>query len=139
MQTGIKALMSTGHTLPMHPLWVVAVLMVSYLGNWGHELYRVPVSHGFTPEGLLSLLLPAILIFLAWWRFPRHLAPIAAMWALGLIHLLGACVTVLPLAFLPFAPEQTVLHYLVHAIYAIAQIPLLLLALRLMRRRVIDR
>jgi hypothetical protein len=136
MQTETKAI-SMSHSFPVHPLWVAGALSVSYLGIWVHELYRVPASRGFTPEGLLSLLLPAILFFLAWWRFPRHVAPIAAMWALGLLHLVGAVVTVLPLTFLPFKPEQTVAHYLVHVVYAAAQIPLLLLALRLTRRRVI--
>jgi deazaflavin-dependent oxidoreductase (nitroreductase family) len=134
MQTETKS-MAIGHTFPVHPLWVVGALIGSYMGIWVHEFYRVPASRGFTPEGLLSLLLPAVLIFLAWWRFPRHIAPIAALWTLGFVHLLGACVTVLPLAFLPFVPEQTVAHYLVHAVYALAQMPLLLLALRLARRR----
>jgi hypothetical protein len=135
MQTETKPI-SMGYSFPVHPLWMAEALCVSYLGFWVHEYYRVPASHGFTPEGLLSLLLPAVLIFFAWWRFPWHLAPIAAMWALGLLQLVGAIVTVLPLAFLPFKPEQTLSHYLVHVVYAAAQIPLLLLALRLGRRRV---
>lgn len=126
---------SIGRTFSVHPLWVLGALIVSYMGLWVHEFHRVPASLGLTPEGVFSLLLPALVIFLAWWRFPRHLTPISAMWALGLIHLLGACVTVLPLAVLPFVPEQTVSHYLAHAVYAAAQIPLLLVAFRLTRRR----
>jgi len=58
------------------------------------------------------------------------------MWALGLLHLLGACLTVLLLAFFPFDPEQPASHYLVHAAYAVARLPLLLVALRLARHRV---
>jgi hypothetical protein len=135
MQTETKP-MAIGHTFPVHSLCVVGALIVSYVGIWAHEFHRVPALHGFTPEGLLSLLLPAVLIFLAWWRFPRHIAPIAALWALGFVHLLGACVTVLPLPFLPFVPEQTVAHYLVHAVYTLAQIPLVLVALQLARRRI---
>jgi hypothetical protein len=69
MQTETKPI-SSGHTFRVHPVYVAGSLMVSYLGIWVNELYRVPASHGFTPEGLLSLLLPAVLIFLAWWRFP---------------------------------------------------------------------
>lgn len=116
---------------PVQPFWVVGSLLVAYLGIWAHEFHRVPASWGFTLEGLLSLVLPAAVIFWAWWRFPWYAAPLVALWALGLIHLLGACVTVLPLAFLPFVPEQTVSHYLAHAIYAAGQLPLLLVALRL--------
>ncbi len=135
MQTEIRPMVMS-RTFPLHPKWVAGALIVSYVGIWVHEFHRVPASLGLTPEGLLSLLLPAVVVFLAWWRFPRHAGPIAAMWGLGLLHLLGACVTILPLAFLPFVPEQTITHYLVHAVYAVAQIPLLLVALRLAQRRI---
>lgn len=43
--------------------------------------------------------------------------------ALNLV--VGAVVTVLPLPILPFAPEQSVTHYLVHAVYGLGQVPLL--------------
>lgn len=135
MQTETRQV-SVRHLFSVRPLWVVGALILSFIGLWAHEFHRVPASLGFTIEGLLSLVLPAVIIFLAWWRFPRHVAPIVALWALGLIHLLGACITVLPLAFLPFVPEQTVSHYLVHVIYAAGQLPLLLVALRLGQCRV---
>src|SRR5690242_3770770 len=135
MQTTTRPMM-IGRTFPIHPLWVAGTLIVSDAGFWWHELHRVPASFGFTPECLLTLLAAAI-VFLAWLRFSRHIASIAAVWALGLIHLLAAVLTVLPLAFLPFVPEQTVSHYLVHAVYAVAQFPLLLVALRLARRRLV--
>jgi len=117
-------------------MWVAGALIVSYAGIWAHEFYRVPASFGFTPEGALSLLLPAGIIFLTWWRIPQSVGPTVAMGALGLIHLLGGSMSVLPLPFLPFVPEQTVLHYLVHVVYAVAQLPLLVLVALLARRRV---
>ena len=77
----------------------------------------------------------ALIIFLAWWRFPRSVLPISGMWVLGILHGLGGGVlSVLPLPIWPFAPSQTVSHYVVHGVYVIAQIPLLLLAFTLMRR-----
>ena len=54
--------------------------------------------------------------------------PVAA-WALlgwGVLNLVGAILTVLPLGILPFDPQQTLFHYSFHAIYAIAQVPLIL-------------
>jgi hypothetical protein len=41
----------------------------------------------------------------------------------------GGFLTVLPLGWLPFRPEQTFAHYSVHFVYAECQIPLLGLAL----------
>jgi len=34
-------------------------------------------------------------------------------------------VTVLPLPILPFEPEQSATHYLAHLVYALGQVPLL--------------
>jgi hypothetical protein len=48
-------------------------------------------------------------------------------WAL-LNMMVGGVVTVLPLPVLPFVPEQTVDHYAVHVVYAIGQLPLVLVA-----------
>lgn len=136
MQTETRPI-SIGRAFPVHPMWVAGALIVSFMGFWFHEFHRVPASIGFTPEWLLTLLFAA-LVFLPWWRFPRHVASIASIWALGLIHLLAALLTVLPLAFLPFVPEQTLSHYLVHMVYAVAQAPLFLVALRLARRRLVS-
>lgn len=135
MQTKTKPI-SIGRTFPVHPLWVAGALIVSFMGFWFHELNRVPTLIGFTFEWRLTVLF-AIIVFLPWWRFPRQIASIAAIWALGLIHLLSAVLTVLPLAFLPFIPEQTLSHYLVHAVYALAQAPLFWAALLLAQRRVV--
>ncbi len=78
-------------------------------------------------------LLLALLIFLAWWRFPRSFLSIYGMWVLAILHGLGA-LSVLPFPFLPFVPEQTVSHYVVHGVSFSTQIPLLLLAFKLMSR-----
>jgi hypothetical protein len=45
-----------------------------------------------------------------------------------LLHLVGGgIISVLPLPFLPFYPEQRLAHYAAHALYAIAQLPLIVL------------
>jgi hypothetical protein len=52
------------------------------------------------------------------------------------VNLVGAVVTILPLGWLPFVPDQTVAHNAAHVIYAVCQLPLLTLAiLQLQRRR----
>lgn len=41
------------------------------------------------------------------------------------LHLVGGALSVLPLPFLPFAPEQSPKHYAFHGLYALTQIRLL--------------
>lgn len=121
-------------TFPVPPIWVAGVLLLSWLGFWVHEFFRIPAQVGFTLESMLFHLLPALIIFLIWWRFPQSILPIAGMWVLGILHgLIGGVFSVLPLPIWPFVPEQTVSHYIIHGVYVIAQVPLLLLAFTLMR------
>ncbi len=113
---------------------VVVVTAVSWLGLWVHELYRVPRLLGFTLDGDLFML--PIAVGLAFWWSRSRGGP--AAWALTIyaaVNLAGALMTVLPLDLLPFVPEQTVAHYAAHVIYAVCQIPLLTLAIMLVRRR----
>lgn len=134
MQTKSTSL-AVRRTFPVPPLWVAGALITSWLGLWAHEFYRVPAQFGLTQISLLFHLLPALIIFLVWWRFPQNMLPLSGMWVLGILHGLGGGVlSVLPLSIWPFVPEQTVSHYVVHGVYAFAQMPLLLLAFTLMRR-----
>jgi hypothetical protein len=52
------------------------------------------------------------------------------------VNLAGGMVSVLPLGWLPFMPEQSLAPYAAHVIYAVCQLPLLTLAIsRLLPRR----
>ena len=51
------------------------------------------------------------------------------------LNLLRAVLTFFPLTVLPFAPEQSVRHYLYHVLYAATQLPALYLALAEARAR----
>lgn len=42
----------------------------------------------------------------------------------------GGILSVLPLPFLPFVPEQSVFHYVMHMQYILTQIPLIAILLR---------
>ena len=46
-----------------------------------------------------------------------------------------AIVSVLPLSILPFVPEQSITHYGAHVVYAVGQIPLIVLGYRALRGR----
>ncbi len=113
---------------------VVIATAVSWLGLWAHELHRVPRLIGFTPDGdLFMLAIAAGLAF--WWSRSRGAR---AAWALAIyatVNLAGAVVTILPLGWLPFIPDQTVAHYAAHVIYAVWQLPLLTLTIMLLQRR----
>jgi hypothetical protein len=53
----------------------------------------------------------------------------------GSLHMIGGAVlSVLPLAALPFEPEQTVRHYTFHVVYGALQVPLLVVLIRSLRR-----
>jgi hypothetical protein len=49
----------------------------------------------------------------------------------------GGLLSVLPLPFLPWVPEQSLAHYAVHVVYAAAQLPALWLLARPSGRRVV--
>jgi len=86
---------------------VVVATAVSWLGLWVHELHRVPRLLGFTADGDLFML-PVAAGLAFWWSRSRG-AP--AAWALAIyamVNLAGAVVTILPLGWLPFVPDQTV-------------------------------
>jgi hypothetical protein len=110
-------------------LRILLALAIAWLGLWAHELYRAPAQFGMTLDGSLPLLLVAI-VLLAWWLLvARKRAPALGLLVYGLINGLGGFLSVLPLPFLPFAPEQTVEHYLIHVVYAMCQTPLVAIAM----------
>jgi hypothetical protein len=103
-------------------------------GLWFHELYRVPHLLGFTPDGDLFML-PILGALVYWWlREDGGRAPSVALTIYAAVGLLGAVVTVLPVSFLPFVPEQTSAHYFAHAVFAACQLPLLAVSARGLRK-----
>lgn len=116
----------------MRDLVVPAVAGIGWAGMFAHNLAELP-GHGFlSPESLIPFLITALLV--AGWFAPIRRGTTIAMLVWGLLHFVGGGVlSVLPLPFLPFAPEQTVSHYLFHGIYALAQLPLIFGALAWLR------
>jgi len=85
--------------------------------------------------GLAPVVFVEVALFVLWWH-ERSSRPTLGLVlsATGLLQLIGgAILSVLPLPFLPFAPAQTVDHYLSHVILGITQIPLIVTPLKLRR------
>ncbi len=114
-------------------LLIGAAIAIAILGNLVHNAIEFGIGSVLASQnGELPLAFLWIAGFLTWWRFPQARLP--AAWFLialaGLNLIGGAVITVLPLGFLPFEPEQSLTHYLAHVIYGVAQLPVLAVLLR---------
>lgn len=107
--------------------WQLVAMLVglSWLGEFVHNTLSLSTLTPLSPENSLLALIATSLVI--GWRLSRSQRAVAALllgW--GTVHLVGgAVVTAIPFPFLPFYPEQTVAHYLAHAIYGLAQLPLI--------------
>ena len=113
---------------------MIVCTVISCFGLWVHELYRVPQFLGFTPDSsFFMFVIAAALAY--WWHRSHGAAAAASLFAYAAISLVGGALSALPLAWLPFKPDQTVDHYAVHVVYAVAQLPLMSVALNVVLRR----
>jgi thiamine transporter ThiT len=109
-------------------------LLLSWASMLAHNLFELPL----TPLDLENSgpLVVDVILALAFALRPGLHNVMLGILAWGLLNLLiGGVVSVLPLAVLPFVPEQSPSHYLVHVVYALGQVPLVLLSLRALRGR----
>jgi hypothetical protein len=106
--------------------------LISYATMLWHNLYELPL----TPLDIENSgpLLVAVLLYAAYlWR-PRSQIVLASILGWALLNLfVGGIGSVLPLPIWPFAPEQSVSHYLIHVVYAVGQLPLTAMALVALR------
>ena len=108
------------------PVALVALFTaLSWLGEYVHNLFELPQLTLLSPENSVPALI-SLALFLAWWLTPYRRAAAVLLLAWAVLHLAGGAVlSVLPLPFLPFYPEQSLQHYAAHAIYGLAQLPLI--------------
>jgi hypothetical protein len=113
--------------------WIAAFTLLAWLGEAIHNRADLPELSTLSPETRLPALISVLLLLGIWlspWRRIMRLALLS--WAL--VNLLGGGIlSVVPLPFLPYYPEQTVFHYVMHAQYIATQIPLIVVLLRLER------
>ncbi len=106
---------------------LIAVLAgLSWLGMVIHNSVELPDMPFYRPEYIFPSLI-SLFLFLGWWKQPHQ----RRLWARLLVgwsalHLIGgAILSVIPLPIWPFYPEQSASHYISHVIYGVAQLPLL--------------
>ncbi len=105
---------------------VAMTTTVAWIGFYIHNIVDLPNQSLFSAETGLPTLVTLVL-FLVWWRFRSR----QTMWLLfgwSLLNLIGGSLSVMPLPFLPFYPEQSWRHYFFHGVYAATQIPLIAVA-----------
>lgn len=84
-------------------------------------------ASGFLPVAAVQFALLALHVLAPPARKPAAIV----LFATAILQLIGGAITsILPLPFLPFAPDQSLHHYLSHFIFGLAQLPLLFAARR---------
>ena len=103
---------------------VVAAVALAWLGLLVHNQLSLPLAP-LSAENLGPFVVYAALgVWYVRSRGSGKARAALAGWTL-LNLVVGGVLTVLPLPFLPFVPEQTIAHYAAHVIYSVAQLPLL--------------
>lgn len=105
-----------------------AAASVSWLGFLVHNVADLPDQTFLSPETLWPSLVTGALVIVYAIGLKRVGALGLLLW--GALNFLGAMLTVLPLPWLPFDPEQPVRHYSFHVLYVATQVPLLVVAWR---------
>ncbi|MEX2047308.1 MAG: hypothetical protein WEE03_09090 [Chloroflexota bacterium] len=112
---------------------LTALAVLAYLGMLAHNVISLPQLPLLSADNLAPLVVYAGLIA-SYWAWPRSSVVAALLVSWTVVNVLvGGVLTVLPLPFLPFEPEQTPSHYVAHALYVAAGLPLTIAAMRLFR------
>ena len=98
---------------------IPGILLLAWSGYLIHDLveFGAPSTQSSLPN-----LIVAALLFLAWQQFRQRRTAVAyVMIAWGIWNIFGAVVSVIPFSFLPFYPEQSLVHYGVHLLLVLVQ------------------
>ncbi len=104
--------------------WILTGLAVSAWGAWFHNNLEFPDMPFLAPE-MLSIFVPSVALAVWWLIQPGRIVWWATLAWVALNLLVGAVLSVLPLSMWPFAPEQSIAHYLNHLLYGVTQVPVL--------------
>jgi len=112
---------------------ITAAVVISLIGMAFHTVWEFGWGGLFDfGTGMLLMLVIEGGMALAWRFMPQQRRIMAgALLVVSLLQLIGgAILSVLPLGFLPFVPEQSLSHYFTHLIYGAAQLPLIWLCIQ---------
>jgi hypothetical protein len=114
------------------PQDLVAVALAAWLGFVIHNLAEFGAQALLRPDTLVPTAVYVLLVIVCLLPVRR-----AGYWLLlgwGWLNLVGGgLLSVLPLPFLPYDPEQSATHYAMHVVYGLAQVPLLVVCTRRLR------
>ena len=135
MASSVTSTASAGATLRRPVGLMLLFTLLSWLGEYVHNLFELPHLTILSPENSIPALI-SLALFTVWWRAPARQAAGLLLLIWGLLHLVGGgIISVIPFGFLPFYPDQTLDHYAAHAVYGGAQLPLIVLLIRQLRVR----
>lgn len=120
--------MSPGPSTTPRAATVYAALLVSGAGHVIHNVAEFPLTILIGWETLVPLVVTSLLGIVLVSRPGRLSYGVAGLWTVIVILFGGG--SVVPFAFLPFVPEQSLSHYAAHLVYAVSQLPLLWVAYR---------
>ena len=110
-----------------------AVVLASFIAAAGmvaHNVREFGPAFLLRPETVIPLAMFGLFALLACAR-PANAIVHVLLLAWAVLNLVGGGIlSVLPLGLFPFQPEQSLGHYGAHVIYAIAQLPLVVVAAR---------
>jgi hypothetical protein len=114
---------------------IVLASAIAAAGMVAHNVLEFGPAFLLTPETLIPLAIFGLLALLGWAR-PANPVIHVLLLAWAVLNLVGGGIlSVLPLGLFPFQPEQSFGHYAIHVIYAVAQLPLVVLAAGALGRR----
>jgi hypothetical protein len=114
---------------------VVLASVIAAAGMGAHNMLEFGPAFLLKPETVVPLMIFGLFAFLASAR-PGNAVVYVLLLAWAVLNLVGGGIlSVLPLGLFPFQPEQSLGHYGAHVIYAVAQLPLVVVAARALSRR----
>jgi hypothetical protein len=114
---------------------VVVASVIAAAGMVAHNVFEFGPAFVLNPETLIPLAIFGLFVVLAL-AMPANVIVHVLLLAWAVLNLVGGGIlSVLPLGLFPFQPEQSLGHYAIHVIYAVAQLPLIVVAGRALRRR----
>ena len=114
---------------------IVLASAIAAAGMVAHNVLEFGPAFLLRPETVIPLAIFGVFALLAWARPAKPYVHVLLLGWTVLNLVGGGILSVLPLGLFPFQPEQSLGHYAVHVLYAVAQLPLIVIAGRALRRR----